>query len=327
MVKFSKMCLEENPMSEKYYFIVNVTSRSGKAKAMWQEVEAAIKDKGIDYTAYVTEREGHAKELAAGICEAANENNKISLIVLGGDGTANEVLDGMCNFEHVRFGYIPSGSGNDLARGMGINGTALENLDRVLDCKQAVPMDLGEVTYKLDGKEHTRKFAISSGIGVDADVCKQALTSKLKGFLNSIGLGSLTYILLTIKAFFTMPSTEAEISFDGGPIRKIKRVIFIVAMNHKCEGGGVKMAPDASATDGKLSVLLAHGVSRFRAFFLLPFVQAGKHLKFKAFEIVECVSYELKTHDPSVLHFDGEYGGEPKELSVRCLPGMLNTLV
>ena len=135
------------------------------------------------------------------------------------------------------------------------------------------------------------------------------------------------YILLTIKAFFTMSTTNAQISFDGGPIRKIQRVIFIVAMNHKCEGGGVKMAPDASATDGKLSVLLAHGVSRFRAFFLLPFVQAGKHLKFKAFEIVECMSYELQTENSCVLHFDGEYGGEPTCVKVRCLPSRLNTLV
>ena len=92
-------------MAKKYYFIVNTTSISGKAKEMWQQVEAELEKRGIEYTAYLTEYEGHAKELANKICEGAGAENEVSLVVLGGDGTANEVIDGISNFENVQFGY------------------------------------------------------------------------------------------------------------------------------------------------------------------------------------------------------------------------------
>ena len=63
------------------------------------------------------------------------------LIVVGGDGTLNEVLNGMHDFEKIRFGYIPTGSGNDFARGMKINGTPTENLERILQAEETTPID------------------------------------------------------------------------------------------------------------------------------------------------------------------------------------------
>ena len=96
-------------------FIVNEHSRSGKGAKIWKEAAAVLKKKNIAYESYVTQYEGHAFSLAHDICECGADD--IQLVVVGGDGTANEVINGMTHFEKVRFGVIPTGSGNDLAKG------------------------------------------------------------------------------------------------------------------------------------------------------------------------------------------------------------------
>ena len=205
------------------YFIVNEKSRSGRGAQIWKEVQRELVKRGIHYRHYVTEHEGHATRLAVEIC--AKTDDDICLAVVGGDGTANEVINGITHPEKVRFGLIPTGSGNDLARGLKLSGTPLENLARMLSCMQrgreaCTVIDLGEVAW--DDCEKPRKFAISAGVGLDALVCKKALTSKLKVFLNKLHLGKLTYLLITVQSLFSMQTTEAAVRLDETPERKLE---------------------------------------------------------------------------------------------------------
>ena len=101
------------------YFIVNEKSKSGNAKQIWKEIEEVLKVRNVSYQAFVSEYRGHAGKLAAEIC--AMDDNDICLVAVGGDGTANEVINGITDFEKVRFGVIPTGSGNDLARGLSLS--------------------------------------------------------------------------------------------------------------------------------------------------------------------------------------------------------------
>ena len=305
-----------------YYFIVNEHSRSGKGARIWREVEAVLKERKISYQAYKTEYEGHACKLAHDICELPEED--IRLIVLGGDGSANEVLNGMTHFEKVKFGVIPTGSGNDLARGLGIKGSPTEQLEAILSCEKEFVMDLGEVSW--NGGKKPRLFAISAGTGLDALVCKKALKSALKDFLNKIHLGKLTYILLTIESLFTMETTDGAAVADGKGQKNMKKMIFCAAMNFRAEGGGVPMAPAADAQDGKLSVCCAYGIPKWRTFFCLPLLITAKHLFIRGFEVTDCAEYDLKLRHPMVLHADGEYCGDVTEMHFKCLPGMLHVL-
>ena len=244
--------------------------------------------------------------------------------MLGGDGSANEVLNGMTHFEKVKFGVIPTGSGNDLARGLGIKGSPTEQLEAILSCEKEFVMDLGEVSW--NGGKKPRLFAISAGTGLDALVCKKALKSALKDFLNKIHLGKLTYILLTIESLFTMETTDGAAVSDGKGQKNMKKMIFCAAMNFRAEGGGVPMAPAADARDGKLSVCCAYGIPKWRTFFCLPFLVTAKHLFIRGFEVTDCAEYDLKLKQPMVLHADGEYCGEVTEIHFKCLPGMLHVL-
>ena len=305
-----------------YYFIVNEHSRSGKGAKIWKEAEALLKEKKIPYKAYITEYEGHAFSLAHDICELPEED--IRLVVLGGDGSANEVINGMTHFEKVRFGVIPTGSGNDLARGLGIKGTPTEQLQAILDCKEDYVMDLGEVSW--NGGEKPRLFAISAGAGLDALVCKKALKSTLKDMLNKVHLGKLTYLLLTIQSLFSMQTTDGEAVFDGRGQKNMKKIIFSAAMNFRAEGGGVPMAPAADATDGRLSVCCAYGIPKWRTFLCLPFLVTAHHLFIKGFEVTDCSEYDLKLKTPMVLHADGEYCGDVTEMHFKCLPAKLHVM-
>lgn len=304
-----------------YHFIVNITSGRGKAKKVWDELQAYLMEHQIRYKAHFTEYEGHASYIADRICSI--DRSQVYLIVVGGDGSLHEVLNGMHHFEKVRFGYIPTGSGNDFARGMGILGTPIENLERILQAQETTPVDLGMVRWK----EQEKLFAISSGLGMDAAACKLADRSAMKKVLNRIGLGSLIYVIMTLKALFTMPATFLELTVDGGESRRIERMVFIAAMNQYCEGGGVPMTPEATAVDGRLSICCAAGISRLRAFFLLPFLVKGKHTGMKGFEVLDCERYTVKLDGEMALHADGEYYGDVSCAEYICLPKKLHVLL
>lgn len=307
----------EMEMKGKYYFIVNQKSQTGKTADVWGALEKLLKERRVEYEAYVTQYFGHAAELAEEICAKPGEKH---LVVVGGDGTINEALNGMHDFSHVTFGCIPSGSGNDFARGFGLKGTPQEILDRMLVCREETCLDLGQVTY-ADGQK--RKFIVSSGVGVDADVCRQALDAPIKRVLNRLHLGQLTYVLLTVKTLFSMPLTDAEVTLENGTKRDLKRVIFISAMNFPYEGGGVPMAPRASARDGKLSCCCVYGIPRWLCFCYLPLLCLGKHEKVKGFDIIESSGFTISLKDEMCVHTDGEHCGRWREMEYEILPGKL----
>lgn len=287
-----------------------------------------LAEKNISYKVWKTEYEGHAQILAGEICQA--DDDDICIVVVGGDGTINEVINGMSGFERVRFGLIPAGSGNDFARGLQISKNPAENLERILDCMErgsdhAHVIDLGEVSW--EGSEKPRMFAISAGMGLDALVCKKTLTSKIKPFLNKIHLGKLTYLILTVQSLFSMETTDAAVHFDGKGQTNLNKIIFLAAMNFRAEGGGVPMAPNAVATDGKLSVCTVWGIPKWRTFFCLPFLVAAKHLWIRGVDVTNCGEFGVKSKGRMVLHADGEYLGDVTEAQFTCLPGKLRMLL
>lgn len=304
------------------YFIVNPKSRTGKGLNIWRDVKKYLKDNNIKYKAMDTKYEGHATELAKELCKLPYD--KINLVVIGGDGTINEVLNGITDFDKINFGVIPTGSGNDFARGLGIKGNPVEQLVKIIMSEKTDAIDIGKVTWGEE--EKSRYFAISSGVGLDAIVCKKALTSKLKTFLNKLHLGKLTYIILTVQTLFSMTTADFKVKLDGEE-RDLTKVIFSAAMNFRAEGGGVPMAPRADAKDGLLSVCMVHTIPKWRTFFCLPFLCAAKHEKIKGFDIVNCKKCEIEISEPVVLHADGEYVEDVNVVTFECVPGRLNLIV
>lgn len=316
------------------YFIVNRCAGTGKGEEVWKLAKKCLKESVIEYKAYDTKYEGHATKIATKLCELPVD--KVAIVVVGGDGTINEVLNGITDFQKVQLGVIPSGSGNDFAKGLHIKKDISANITQI-DLHRRTgnvrDIDLGMVIY--EGCERPRVFGISSGIGLDAIVCKRALKSRLKAFLNRLHLGKLTYIFITVHSLFSMDtadlSMELERRVNGSEdLYKVeghmKKLIFLAAMNLRAEGGGVPMAPKANGSNGCLSLSSASSVPKWKTFFCLPVLMAAKQNIIKGFDL-HCVNKAtLRLSKPMTLHADGEYCGEVTEVVFECLPGLLQLL-
>lgn len=307
------------------YFIVNETSRSGKTRQIWKDIQQSLIKADVSYEYMITQGRNHATKLASEISQRPEDN--ICIVVIGGDGTMNEVINGIADFDKVRFGIIPTGSGNDFGGGLDLPKSPEENLQRIISSYKAGEdsyraVDIGLVRW---GQNQKKLFGISSGIGLDAIVCKKALSSKLKKVLNKLGLGSLTYVLLTIITLFSMKTADFEISYDNNK-STLKKTIFAAAMNLRAEGGGVPMAPDATPYDGKLSISSASGIPKWITFLCLPFLVAGKHTHIKGFNLVSCREAVIHSSQKMTLHADGEYVADVTDLTFGVYPQKLRLM-
>ena len=305
-----------------YHFIVNLNSRTGKARKIWEDLRLVLEERQVPYILHETKYAGHAIEISRRLVK--NEEAPVKIVVLGGDGTFNEVINGARDYDKIELGYIPTGSGNDLARGLQLPADPLENLNRILDSTEYWNMDLGCLSW--DDGESKKYFAVSTGVGVDADVCRLALSSTLKKVLNKIGLGKLTYAILTIRSLFASPTMNAHIVADGQDYGIKDRVIFIAIMNQATEGGGVPMSPQADAMDGKLSMCCVSGVGKFKALTLFPSLLAGKHTSLKQYLGVDFKEADIVLKTPFVWHTDGEMCSYNTKMHMECIPGAIRIM-
>ncbi len=142
-----------------YHIIINPASRSGAGKKLWKTiVEPYLMEQKIEYISYFSEHPGDVAALATKITKGATADAPRKLVVLGGDGTVNEALQGISDFRAVTLGYIPTGSSNDFARDLGIPKDALEATKLAFMTGTGHKMDVGCVTF-ADGTQ--RYFAVS----------------------------------------------------------------------------------------------------------------------------------------------------------------------
>lgn len=295
-----------------YHFIINPASRSGQGAKYWEKVENYLKQHQIAYSAHISTHSGHVAELMKELTkDLTDSSDRLKVIVLGGDGTVNEALQGIMRFDKLILGYIPTGSSNDLARDLGIPKDPIAAIKRILDTSAIHSMDIGTIEYKasLSASDTwlTRHFAVSCSIGYDAAICEEVMRSRLKRILNRIGLGKLVYLLIALKQLISAKSIDAALTLnDSGQVIPIRRLLFLAGMNHRYEGGGFMFAPAASDNDGILDICCASNATALRVLRILPTAYKGNHLRFPEIDEHHITSYSVKTEAPMWLHADGE---------------------
>ena len=236
-----------------YTFIVNPKSKSGRGGLIWNQVEPELKKRRIQYQVRFTKYEKEATKITS---ELTKDEKEYTIIVLGGDGTMDEVINGIRDCSKVTLGYIPTGSGNDFTRALKLPTDPKEALNNILNSKKRVLMDVGVMSCK----EMTHRFAVSSGIGFDAAVCHQVAVSKLKVMLNKVKLGQLSYLAVALRRLFRDAHTRACVCLDGEETKSFENTYFVAAMNHPYEGGGFFFCPEAKVDDGYLDVIVVSGL-------------------------------------------------------------------
>jgi diacylglycerol kinase (ATP) len=241
-------------------YVVNPIAGQGAGKVALPEIERLVRSLSADAEIISTQYVGHAIELAR---EAAIRGYN-SVIAVGGDGTSNEVVNGLMQsysqgYDKTKMGIIGIGRGNDFAFGHGIPAGLQQGFD-VVKQGNSRSMDVGLI--KGGNFPEGRYFGNGIGIGFDAVVGFEALKlTHLHGFLNYI-----VAALRTIFLFFNAPLIRIE--FDDQQITQPSLMVSI--MNGTRMGGGFMMAPEASTDDGLLDLCIASQMSRLMILLMIP---------------------------------------------------------
>lgn len=302
-----------------YSFIVNPNAKSGLGQIVWDDLERLLKKSNISYEVYFTKYQRHATEIVSKLTSDGNEH---IIVALGGDGTVGEVVNGIVDFDKTILGYIPIGSSNDFARGLELPKKPLEALKVVLKQPNLHAMNIGEISYK----NKKRRFAVSSGIGFDADICHEAVVSHVKKFLNKLKLGKLTYVMIALHRLFITKPCEMTLTFDNGKTETFKSAYLVALMNNKYEGGGVMFCPKAKNNDDKLDLLIVSDVSKLKILALLPLALLGWHVYFKGANERTCKTVQIHAERALPLHTDGDPYFLQRDISARLLPEKLRVI-
>ncbi len=289
-----------------YHFILNPNASSGKGKKAFDEIKPILVSRNIDYRFYIFENRDELAETVSTLSSSTNATVN-HIVVVGGDGTLNLVLNYIEDFTKVKLSVLRVGSGNDFARNVGVGKDIKKYLIHLLDEPEIVELDYGVAEYITeDGEVVKRRFIISSGIGYDADICEEASRSRLKKVLNNIKLGKLVYLLIGLKQVFIKKGAKAIIYFDNGRKIRLRSMFFAVGMVHKMEGGGVPFCPYADPLDGKLDVCVVKSANVFKLLLEVGLVYIKKHLIFSNITNYRCRSYRVALSKPEWIHLDGE---------------------
>jgi diacylglycerol kinase (ATP) len=252
-------------IKEPYHIIINPIAGRGAGALALEPIEEEFQKRGRSYRISQTAYPGHAIELAR---EAVRQGAG-TLVAVGGDGTANEVLNGLVQAKlsgegDASMGIIPVGSGNDFAFGAGIPTNLSAGLETLFD-ENPIPMDIGLVV----GGDYPqgRYFGNGVGIGFDAVVgFEAAKITRVRGFL-----AYLIAALRTIFLYYKAPRIQLETK-DGVVTLP---ALMVSIMNGRRMGGGFLMTPTARTNDGLLSLCIAKQVSKMGILRLIPHFLRG----------------------------------------------------
>jgi YegS/Rv2252/BmrU family lipid kinase len=302
--------------------IVNPASGAGRSGARWNDRRAILETVLPEFVERRTDRRGHASVLAREALEAG----AVRLVSVGGDGTWHEVVQGFMSAPEERrrdavLGLLPTGSGCDFARHFGI---PLEFEDAALrleaDTLRRLDVVRAEVAVE-DGTTRTLFLTNMAAFGLAGEVARVVEESG-----KSAG-GTLSYLLATLGAVLRSAPSDFEVRLDGrrldGPFHTV------LLANTSSTGGGMKIAPDADAEDGRFEVVTVGAMSKLSMLLKLRKVYSGSHVGEPGLEYLKGECLEAKppaSGGPFPLNLDGEaYGRLPATFTIER--GVLPVLV
>ncbi len=267
-----------------YFFIVNPIAGGGKAKSLIKRIEDNFKQSGAEFQIYWTKGPLDAIEAAK---NAAEEGYEI-VVAAGGDGTVNEVLNGLVGTRAV-LATIHGGKGNDFATAV-MMPKKIDEACRALLKGEIRAIDLGRV---MD-----RYFINSVGVGFDAAVALR-VNNGVKPFK-----GVSAYVYAFFKSLFSYEMVEMEIDAGSGPI-KTSPLLVAVGIG-QAYGGGMKIVPDAIQDDGLFDVCIFESMNRLALVYHFPKVFSGKLKNLEQANIFRTKELKLKLSEVRPLHMEGE---------------------
>jgi len=284
--------------------IANPAAGNGKAGERWPRIRKAVYKLMPSHTAVMTEEPGHATELA----RQAVRDGFQRILVYGGDGTVNEVVNGMFlggkNLKKdIVLGIIPVAPsvGGDFCRSLGLNGKASQALDVILD-NRTETIDIGRVSYADEqGHADERHFVNMAGMGLSNDVVSKVNKARRSKSLSA----SVAFKFSALTGKLNHVSNMMRIEIDGyRPVYETACSIHIC--NGRFAGGGMMFSPDSELNDGKLDLVMMRDFKAFHRMVESKALYTGEHVKNPAVKHYRGKELKISSDGHACLEVDGE---------------------
>jgi diacylglycerol kinase (ATP) len=304
------------------HWAIIINPKSGKKKFRQQRkyLFLTLKHAGIEFDYRVTRFAGHAIKIAKYFVEKDYKN----IMVLGGDGTMSEVINGIfsANIEDtssLKIALIPRGTGNDWGRFWGLTRDYKQSIDVFLKGKLQ-PIDIGKVEYQMEGEKESHFFINSIGLGLDAAVVN--LTHRLKAVLGS---HSFLYTLALLGAVFTYKAHKVRIFSDE---KNISDSMFTMNVANGCySGGGMKQNPNALPYDGLMDVMMAKKPTFWDIITAILKLFNGRLLEHPVIESFQTQRLMVQCDKAALMEADGIIVNGFSPFNISILPNAIQMIV
>ncbi len=297
------------PTARTPLLIVNPVAGDGRALHLEPWLRRHLEVAAPSARMVETEAPGHARDLAARAVADGHDR----VIAVGGDGTVQEVVNGILDSgSGISLGILAGGAGNDLARSLGLPHRGEDALAMALG-DQLQRIDVGVATRGNGAGAEQRYFAAAGGVGFDAQV---AAVMYRRAWWQHGRIGYLLSTLWELQRFHNR-TLRLRLETPDGPLELERRVLFIAFANGMYYGGGMQICPSATVVDGWLDLCIVGDISRLEAVRQLPGMYHGAHVTHPAVEFQRARSVILEGDDGTRVHLDGEpFGAVPLRLDV-----------
>ncbi len=247
---------EEN---NKWLVVVNPKASVGKSGKDWPLIKQTLINEGIEFDDVLTEYPRHAIEI---VRNAIVEKGYRKFISVGGDGTNNEVINGIFTQEavpttEITMATMPIGTGNDWRRTFDIP-LEYDKVAKIIKAQHTYAHDIGKLTYYDDGNTRIRYFLNAAGTGLDEMVCHSTNMMKQQG-----KGGTIRYLISLVKCMLTYKVTHIQLTIDDELVFD-DAILNLSIGNGRFNGGGMMTMPNAIPNDGLLDVTVIKKVSIFK---------------------------------------------------------------
>ncbi len=296
--------------------IVNPVAGAYSTRRKWPRISKLLRHVGLSFDYEYTEGVGHAIELA----RAAASDGYRYLVAVGGDGTVNEVANGILrstNSGDTVLGVVSTGTGSDFVRSVGIPRHYVRACSFLTSSRRSL-IDVGVVEYKSKGQTLQRFFVNAAGVGFDAAVVEA--TERLPKYFG----GTIPYLVGLIRTLFSYRNKPVDLRLED----KVKaiRILSVVVANGCYLGGGMYVAPQAKINDGLLDVMTVGDIGKFELMKALPTVYNGTHVTHPKVSMAKAAHITIESSERILVHADGELLGEGPA-SFWLVPAALNIVV
>ena len=299
-----------------YQFIVNPSAGAGRGYRIWKRLEKQLENDSQEYRVFFTEKQGDAAEIARGLTQDKDEAKVI--IIVGGEGTCNEALNGIAFRGILTLGYVPAGFRNALSKGYQSFWQVNRQTKRILHPKYYRLLDYGVITIGDEAIE-ARRFAGRCGIGLDAAVCHNLLCCPAKKRMTQLHLMKFLNFCLGLKQLFLAKPAKGYLLLDGTQKVEFNHIYFISFMLRQDEHKKKKGGP-ADSDGGRMKVYVGNSAKKRKMIPILLDTIVGIHKRERGVRIFECSEAAVHLSRPLAVHVDGESCMCQQDIEIRCIP-------